>query len=411
MTTPHRYSRFTSLRYHHYLLNLADHFHDRNTSPLPTSPVLVAKSKASAKSAQRTSTAITPLSDVTNSPCMPAGLRHTSDDTPGIRRRPCGKGYSYRNDNGQIVSNAAERERLTNLAIPPAYRDVWICPSPQGHLQATGRDARGRKQYLYHVDWRAARDETKFERMLAFGSALPRVRAKVTRDLAQPTAATAAATISQSAVMAALVRLLDTTLVRVGNDEYARTNKSYGLTTLRKRHAALSGDQLRLKFRGKSGIEHEVALKDKRVARIVHRCQTLPGQELFKYLDGTGQLHSVGSADVNDYLRAASGGDFTAKDFRTWHGSATALALFMQLDEAAQEAMSAADANRLITEVAHLLGNTVAVCRKSYIHPEVLALLLKTKFVSAALTAVRPKRKAGLTTGECAFLTFLRALE
>jgi DNA topoisomerase-1 len=337
---------------------------------------------------------------------MPAGLRHSSDDTPGIRRFRRGKGFSYRNDNGQIVSSLTERERLANLAIPPAYCEVWICPSPQGHLQATGRDARGRKQYLYHPDWRTARDETKFNRMVAFGSVLPRVRAAVMRDLAQPEGAT----VSQAAVMAALVRLLDTTLLRVGNDEYARTNKSYGLTTLRKRHAALNGDKLRLKFRGKSGVEHEVALKDKRVARIVQRCQALPGQELFKYLDDAGQLHSVGSAEVNDYLRAASGGDFTAKDFRTWHASATALALFTQLDESAQQAITAAVANRLIAQVAQLLGNTVAVCRKSYIHPEVLALLLNAKTMPSGSKAAPPKRKAGLTTSDCAFLAFLCAL-
>ena len=340
-------------------------------------------------------------------PAMPIGLRHSSDDTPGIRRRRRGKGFSYRNDNGQTVSSRAERERLANLAIPPAYRDVWICPSPHGHLQATGRDARGRKQYLYHPDWRTARDETKFNRMVAFGSALPRVRAAVTRDLAQP----AGAPVSQPAVTAALVRLLDTTMVRVGNDEYARTNKSYGLTTLRKRHAALTGDKLRLTFRGKSGVEHEVALKDKRVARIVQGCQALPGQELFKYLDDAGQLHSVGSAEVNDYLRAASGGDFTAKDFRTWHASALLLALFTQLDETAQEAITATVANGLIAEVALLLGNTVAVCRKSYIHPAVLALLLKTRIISTASKEAQPRRKAGLTTSECAFLVFVRALE
>ncbi len=367
-----------------------------------TVPLPVARPKTLAKAAQRKSAMA--LSNLPDAPAMPAGLRHSSDDTPGIRRLPRGKGFSYRNDNGQTVSSPTERERLARLAIPPAYRDVWICPSPQGHLQATGRDARGRKQYLYHPDWRTARDETKFDRMAAFGSALSGVRAAVTRDLAQP----AGATVSQTAVTATLVRLLDTTLVRVGNDEYARTNKSYGLTTLRKRHAALKGDKLRLKFRGKSGVEHEVALTDKRVARIVQRCQALPGQELFKYLDDAGKLHSVGSAEVNDYLRAASGGDFTAKDFRTWHASATALALFMQLDQAAQKAITATIANRLIAEVAQLLGNTVAVCRKSYIHPEVLALLLKTKTVSKA---AQPKRKAGLSTSDCAFLAFLRALE
>ena len=340
-------------------------------------------------------------------PAMPTGLRHSSDDSPGIRRRARGKGFSYLNDNGQAVSGLAERERLAKLAIPPAYRDVWICPSPQGHLQATGRDARGRKQYLYHPDWRAARDETKFDRMVAFGAALPRIRAAVTRDLAQPVGAP----VNQTAVTAALVRLLDTTMVRVGNDEYARTNRSYGLTTLQKRHAALTGDKLRLKFRGKSGVEHEVALKDRRVARIVHCCQALPGQELFKYLDDARQPHSVGSADVNDYVRATGGGEFTAKDFRTWHASATALALFMHLGEAAQQAITATVANQLIEEVAQLLGNTVAVCRKSYVHPEVLALLFKTRTMPTASKAAQPRRKSGLTASECAFLAFLRALK
>jgi len=354
------------------------------------------------------SPALARLTNVPAMPTMPPGLRYSSDDTPGIRRRARGEGFSYRNDNGQAVSSLAERERLAKLAVPPAYRDVWICPSPQGHLQATGRDARGRKQYLYHPDWRAARDETKFDRMVAFGAALPRIRAAVTRDLAQP----AGAAVNHTAVTAALVRLLDATVLRVGNDEYARTNKSYGLTTLQKRHATLTGDKLRLKFRGKSGVEHEVALKDKRVARIVHRCQALPGQELFKYLDDASQLHSVGSADVNDYVKAVSGGEFTAKDFRTWHASAAALALFMHLGEAAQQAITATVANQLIAEVAQMLGNTVAVCRKSYVHPEVLALLFKTtKTTPLASKAAQPKRKAGLAASECAFLAFLRALK
>jgi DNA topoisomerase-1 len=345
------------------------------------------------------------LPTMVNSPVMPLGLRHSSDDSPGIRRRKRGKGFSYFNDDGQTVFSLAERERFANLAIPPAYRGVWICPSQHGHLQATGRDARGRKQYLYHSEWRIARDETKFHRMAAFGSALPRIRAAVMRDLAQ----SPGATVSQRMVTAALVRLLDTTMVRVGNDEYARSNKSYGLTTLRKRHAALNGTKLRLKFRGKSGIEHEVALEDKRVARIVQRCQALPGQELFKYLDDNGQVHSVGSCAVNDYLGATGGGDFTAKDFRTWHGSATALALFMQLDTEAQDAITATVANRLIAEVARLLGNTVAVCRKSYIHPELLALLFKTQPASAALNVVQPKRKAGMSMSDQRFLAFVTA--
>ena len=338
---------------------------------------------------------------------MPAGLRHSSDDTPGIRRRKRGKSFFYCNEHGQTITSLVERKRLAHLAIPPAYLDVWICPSPHGHLQATGRDARGRKQYLYHPDWRRVRDETKFDRLVAFGSALPRIRAAVRRDLAQPPGAA----LCQSAVIAALVRLLDTTMARVGNDEYARTNKSYGLTTLCKRHAALHGARLLLRFRGKSGIDQEVALEDKRVAQIVRRCQALPGQELFKYLDGNGQLHSVGSSGVNDYLRAASGGDFTAKDFRTWHGSATALALFMHLDIEARQAITATVAKGLIAEVARLLGNTVAVCRKSYIHPEILALLFKTKLTSSASMAAQPKRKTGLSKNDLSFLTFVKSLK
>ena len=365
----------------------------------------VAQSKLPGHSALRTTA--TPVANLTDAAALPAGLQHSTDDTPGLQRVPRGKGFSYRNDKGQTITSRAELERLAKLAIPPAYRDVWICPSPRGHLQATGRDARGRKQYLYHADWRAARDETKFDRMKAFGAVLPRIRVSVTRDLTRP----ANSAVSQIAVAATLVRLLDTTLVRVGNDEYARTNKSYGLTTLRKRHAALQGDQLRLKFRGKSGVEHEVALKDKRVARIVQRCQTLPGQALFKYLDETGVLHSVGSAEVNDYLRNASGGDFTAKDFRTWHASASALSLFMQLDHAAQSTITATAANQLIAEVAQSLGNTVAVCRKSYIHPEVLALLLKTKSLPTTLKAAQAKCKTGLTKSDSGLLAFLDAVD
>ena len=368
-----------------------------------TASVPGAKTKGSVELEYHTS--INSPSSLDKKPVMPAGLRHSCDDTPGIRRRRRGNGFSYFNDSGQTISSRAERERLAHLAIPPAYRDVWICPSPLGHLQATGRDARGRKQYLYHPGWRSARDETKFHRMAAFGAALPRIRAAVRRHLVQ----TRGAAITQPVVVAVLVRLLDTTLVRVGNDEYARTNKSFGLTTLCKRHVALKGDKLRLKFRGKSGVEHEVSIEDKRVARIVRRCQSLPGQELFKYSDDSGQTHSVGSAAVNDYLGGVGGGDFTAKDFRTWHGSATALALFMRLDEKERDTITATSANLLIAEVARQLGNTVSICRKSYIHPKVLALLFKTKPRPAVSRAGPPKRKAGLCAGDSAFLAFVGA--
>ena len=335
---------------------------------------------------------------------MPGGLQHSGDDMPGIRRVRRGPYFSYQLASGQTLKNAAQRKRIAQLAIPPAYTDVWICPSPQGHLQATGRDARGRKQYLYHLDWRAAQNETKFDRMLAFGAALPRIRARVARDLALPVAGL----VERTTVIAAVVGLLDATLVRVGNDEYARTNQSYGLTTLRKRHVAVAGDSLRLRFKGKSGVSHDVGLKDKRIARVVKLCQSLPGQELFKYLDNHGEPHGVGSADVNDYLRLASGGDFTAKDFRTWHGSAVALALFLALDEEEQVGISKALANRLIGEVARLLGNTVAVCRKSYIHPRVLALLTAENEESSPAPQRPAAKKNGLTATDCAFLAFLR---
>lgn len=341
-------------------------------------------------------------------PAMPTGLRYVSDATPGIRRQPKGDGFLFQLASGELVKDKTDVDRIKHLAIPPAYVDVWICPSANGHLQATGRDARGRKQYLYHPKWRSARDETKFDRMLAFGAALPKLRARVVRDLE----ASAGKAIARSTVMAAVVRLLDTTMVRVGNDEYARSNQSFGLTTLRKRHVAVSGDNLRLRFKGKSGVAHDVALKDKRIARVVKRCQSLPGQELFKYLDDDGEAHSVDSSDVNDYLREASGGEFTAKDFRTWHGSAAALGLFEALGDDEKAAISKTLANRLIGEVAQLLGNTAAVCRKSYIHPQVLALLTTAPAVQAGkqrTASVSPAaRKSGLTAGDSAFLTFLK---
>ena len=340
-------------------------------------------------------------------PGMPNGLRYVTDGTPGITRHKKGGRFLFRLANGQTVKDRLALDRITQLAIPPAYTDVWVCPLAHGHLQATGRDARGRKQYLYHPKWRAARDETKFDRMLAFGAALPRLRARVTRDIAVSTGAS----VERSTVMAAVVRLLDTTMVRVGNDEYARSNHSFGLTTLRKRHVAVTGDHLRLRFKGKSGITHDVALKDKRIARVLKRCQSLPGQDLFQYLDTNGEAHGVNSSDVNDYLRDASGGEFTAKDFRTWHGSATALALFSALKRDEQIAITEPLANRLITEVARLLGNTPAVCRKSYIHPQVLALLTDASITAPQASVAKPRRATGLTACDAAFLAFLKCIK
>ena len=333
---------------------------------------------------------------------MPDGLLYASDQMPGFTRTKRGKSFVYRQANGQQLSDAKHIARIQKLAIPPAYTAVWICTQPQGHIQATGRDARGRKQYRYHADWRLVKSETKFDRLPEFGAALPSIRAKVKRDLA----AGAGEGAQRSAVLAALVRLLDTTLVRVGNDEYARSNGSFGLTTLRKRHVDIQGSQLRLRFRGKSGVQQDVSLADPRVARIVRRCQALPGQELFHYVADAGEVLSVGSMDVNAYLQAACKGKFTAKDFRTWHGSVLALQLWRKLGTEQQLQATAAQANQLLAEVASQLGNTLAVCRKSYVHPRVLALLAGGP--ESRKTSTRSiKRKAGLTASEQDFLALL----
>jgi DNA topoisomerase-1 len=338
------------------------------------------------------------------SPPAPPGLVYVNDQGPGICRLRRGKGFSYRQPDGRRLTDAAQLARIRSLAIPPAYTKVWICPLPHGHLQATGRDARGRKQFRYHADWRRARDETKFDRLLDFGASLPRIRARVARDLAAPMGKR----VLRETVLATVVRLLDTTLVRVGNDEYARNNGSFGLTTLRNGHAVVKGAELRLRFRGKSGVTHAVSVNDRRVARVVAHCQALSGQQLFEYLDEAGVVRSIGSADVNDYLRAASGGEFTAKDFRTWHGSALALRLAQQDRAEADDPTppSAAHVKRLLAQVAARLGNTVAVCRKSYVHPRVLAVL--TAEMPPNCKVGPPLRARGLTVGERALLEFLR---
>ena len=335
----------------------------------------------------------------------PPGLVYVSDDVPGIRRLRRGDGFVYRSAAGRPLRDRRHLTRIRALAIPPAYTQVWICPLPHGHLQATGRDARGRKQYRYHAAWRQARDETKFDRLLDFAAALPRIRARVTRDLAAPVGQC----VLRDTVIAAIVRLLDTTLMRVGNDEYARANGSFGLTTLRNHHAQVEGSALRLRFRGKSGVVHEVALQDRRVARIVRRCQALPGQELFQYLDASGDPHAVGSADVNAYLRDAGGGEFSAKDFRTWHGSVHALQLWRALDPHEAAHPTLASARRVLAEVATRLGNTVAVCRRAYVHPRVLALLTgEIVAAEASLAAVVPRR-AGLSAAERGLIAYLRS--
>jgi DNA topoisomerase-1 len=293
------------------------------------------------------------------------GLRYTSDSQQGFRRILRGKHFVFRDTRGRAIRDAQVIQRIRKLAIPPAYRDVWICPHANGHLQATGRDARGRKQYRYHPRWREQRDATKFDRMLEFGRALPRIRRRVARDLRS-------GGLPKEKVLATIVRLLECTLIRVGNEEYARTNGSFGLTTLRDRHVELKSGALVLEFRGKSGIEQRALVSDRRVARIVRDCRDIPGQELFQWLDESGERRPVGSSDVNDYLREASGGFFTAKDFRTWFATLEALTLLRKArpgstKEAKQQVLATVKA------VAEKLGNTPAICRKCYIHPAVLS--------------------------------------
>ena len=299
-----------------------------------------------------------------------AGLRYVTDAAPGIRRKRRGRGFAYLGADGVVIQDAAELQRIRKLVIPPAWTEVWICPNPSGHLQATGRDARGRKQHRYHPRYRAIRDETKFGRMIAFSEILPLIRERVEHDVALPE-------LARDKVLATVVWLLERTLIRVGNDEYARDNGSFGLTTLRRRHVTVSGAKLRFEFRGKSGIPHTVALTDRRIARIVQRCQELPGQELFQYLDDAGRRQSVDAGDINEYLRRITGRQVTAKDFRTWAGTtlaAEALRIFGPFKSAKHAKANIVSA---IDQVAKQLGNTRAVCRKYYVHPVILEAYLE----------------------------------
>ncbi|MBI0434090.1 DNA topoisomerase IB [Roseomonas sp. KE0001] len=328
------------------------------------------------------------------------GLRYVSDATPGITRRRSGTGWSYRDARGATVRDKAVLARLRALAVPPAWREVWLCPQANGHIQATGRDAKGRKQYRYHPDWRAARDETKYGHVLEFARILPRLRARVAEDMARPG-------LGREKVLASVVHLLDTTLIRVGNEDYAESNGSYGLTTLRNRHVAVRGTELRFTFRGKSGKEWRLALRDRRVAKVVRACQELPGQALFQYIDGEGERRGIDSADVNAYLRAISGHDITAKDFRTWAGTVLAAMALSEFERADTEAAARRNVRQAIERAAARLGNTPTICRTCYVHPEVLegymsgALLLQVKRqveaeLSGALPALRPEEAAVL---------------
>lgn len=305
-----------------------------------------------------------------------AGLRYVADDMPGIRRRKRGRGFAYLDAKGSPVHDARTLERIRKLAIPPAWTDVWICPTANGHLQATGRDARGRKQYRYHAEWRDVRDETKFGRMIAFGEALPEIRERVERDLSLRG-------LPRERVVATVVRLLETTLIRIGNREYARHNGSFGLTTLRDGHVDIAGSKLRFEFRGKSGKDHSVEVQDRRVARIVKQCRDLPGQTLFQYLDENGDRQKITSGDVNAWLKEITGEDFTAKDFRTWGGTVLALSALLEVGvcESEKEANQAVVAT--VKRVAEELGNRPAICRKYYIHPVVIETFVQGKLEKA----------------------------
>jgi len=295
-------------------------------------------------------------------------LRYASDAEPGIRRRKAGAGFYYVLPTGRRVTDDMTLARVRKLAVPPAYRDVWICSDARGHLQATGIDARGRKQYRYHERWRSVRDEHKFERMIAFGRALPRIHRRIARDLALPG-------MPRDKVLATIVRLLESTLIRVGNVEYARSNHSYGLTTLRNRHADVKGAVVRFTFRGKHGIRHRVEVEDPRAAKVVRQCLDLPGQELFEYIDANGEVRDVGSSDVNAYLKEITGEDFTAKDFRTWYATSQALESFMGRSfRTAKEAK--AGLKEVLQAVSQRLGNTPTMCRKCYINPIVVDAFL-----------------------------------
>ncbi|HEU0243078.1 MAG TPA: hypothetical protein VFQ75_04180 [Candidatus Limnocylindrales bacterium] len=299
-----------------------------------------------------------------------AGLRWTTDARPGIRRRRAGRGFSYRSADGATIRDAATLARIRSLAIPPAWTDVWICPSPNGHLQATGRDARGRKQHRYHPAFREHREEAKFDRMLAFAEVLPTIRERVDADLGRHG-------LPREKVLAAVVRLLELTLIRVGNEEYARLNRSFGLTTLRDRHATIDGSSLRFRFTGKSGKRHEVTIRDRRLARVVGRCQDLPGQDLLQYLDDAGEVRDVRSEDVNDYLREIAGGaDITAKDFRTWAGTVLTYRALRALQPGTTEREARHNVVLAIRQTSERLGNTPAVAKRSYVHPAILRAYL-----------------------------------
>ncbi|WP_187261539.1 DNA topoisomerase IB [Pontibacter beigongshangensis] len=303
-----------------------------------------------------------------------AGLRYTSDEKPGITRRKSGKGFYFEDAKGERVSDEKTLERISKLVIPPAWTDVWISPHSKGHLQATGRDDKGRKQYMYHPEWQKARSLTKFGRMIQFGKSLPRLRQQIETDINSRK-------LDKRRVTAVVLSLLDNALIRIGNRAYAKSNKSYGLTTLRDRHVQINGSQLKFSFRGKKGVEHEVDLKDRRLARLVKKCKDIPGYDLFQYYDEDGQRQTLESGDVNAYLREATAHDFTAKDFRTWGGTVRMVECLEQVLDENPELGKEKSIKESVKMVARSLGNTPTVCSKYYIHPEVVNLFREDKLM------------------------------
>jgi len=332
-----------------------------------------------------------------------AGLRYVSDNQPGYTRKANEQGFEYFDTDREPIRDEQRLLRISRLAIPPAWSDVWICPSPNGHIQATGRDARGRKQYGYHERWREVRNEDKYDRTISFGKALPKIRRRVKKDLAL-------AGLQRNKVLGTIVQLLEQTLIRVGNEEYARENNSFGLTTMQDRHVDVAGSKLRFRFRGKSGREHEVDVTDRHIARIVSRLQDLPGQDLFQYVDDNGDVRDITSQDVNEYLREITGQDFTAKDFRTWSGTVLAAIALNVAGPFETQKQAKANVRNAIGAVAKILGNTPAVCRKCYIHPAVLETYLEGNLIEGLRKRTGKdleKKGVELRFAEAAILKFL----
>ena len=330
-----------------------------------------------------------------------AGLQYVSDDRPGYARNAKNGEFEYFDTQGKRIRDEQRLLRIKRLAIPPAWTDVWICPSASGHIQATGRDARRRKQYRYHERWRELRDENKFGRLADFANELPKIRRRVARDMKLPG-------LPREKVLATVVRLLERTFIRIGNEEYARANKSFGLTTMKDRHVKVKGPRLRFRFRGKSGRQHEVDLTDRRIAKIISKCQDLPGQDLFQYVSDQGEVRDITSQDVNDYLREITNENFTAKDFRTWAGTVLAAVALNVQDGFETKGQAKANVKTAICAVAELLGNTPAICRKCYVHPAIVEAYLSGRQVGELTEAIGTPENVNLRAVEVAVLKFLR---